>query len=82
MQGAGFWQWYAPGQVGPANEGGGEGLYGVLTVDTSFQEFAAFAQDIAALDATVPGCINPAPAPLPNALDCTSTEIRGLAGTG
>ena len=81
-QGAGFWQWYAPGQVGPANEGGGSGRYGILAGDTAFQEIAAFAQELAALDTTVPGCVPPPPAPQPAARDCTRTQVRGLPGTG
>lgn len=82
LQGAGFWNWYAPGQRGPANEGGGGGLYGVLAADQAFSEFSAFAKQLAAYNTPVPGCTPPAPAPTPNAMDCSSTAVRGLAGTG
>ena len=82
MQGVGFWQFYAPGQVGPANEGGGTGLYGILAADQAFKIFSDFAQRLSAFDTPVPKCPTAAPVPKPVAEDCTRTQVRGLPGTG
>ncbi|KAK9812428.1 hypothetical protein WJX73_010063 [Symbiochloris irregularis] len=82
LKGAGFWQFYAPGQIGPANEGLGEGLYGILPTDQAFLEFSDFAEKLAAFNTPDPSCQLPAPAPIPKAQNCSSTEVRGLPGTG
>lgn len=37
LQGAGFWEWFAPGQIAPASEGYGQGLYGIYETDEAFQ---------------------------------------------
>ena len=36
MKGAAFWEWFSDGQVAPAAEGGGSGLYGIKTEDAIF----------------------------------------------
>ena len=82
MQGVGFWQFYAPGQVGPANEGGGSGLYGILAADQAFKEFGDFSNRLSDFDTPVSNCPAAAPVPKPNAQDCTRTQVKGLPGTG
>ena len=37
LQGEGFWEWFAPGQIAPASEGDGQGLYGIYETDEAFQ---------------------------------------------
>jgi hypothetical protein len=37
LQGEGFWEWFAPGQIAPASEGYGQGLYGIYETDAAFQ---------------------------------------------
>lgn len=36
LKGAAFWEWFAEGQLAPAAEGGGSGLYGVTVADSTF----------------------------------------------
>ena len=36
IKGAAFWEWFSNGQVAPAAEGGGSGLYGIKTEDSTF----------------------------------------------
>lgn len=36
IKGAAFWEWFSGGQVAPAAEGGGSGLYGINTGDATF----------------------------------------------
>lgn len=36
IKGAAFWEWFAAGQVAPAAEGGGSGLYGIKQSDSTW----------------------------------------------
>lgn len=44
LKGAAFWELFADGQVAPAAEGGGSGLYGVKSSDSTFAIIAQNAQ--------------------------------------
>eukprot|EP00891_Asterochloris_glomerata_P005372 jgi/Astpho2/5372/fgenesh1_pg.00075_%23_44_t len=83
LRGTGFWEWYLEDQVGPVDEGGGRGLYGVSLSDETFNYIRQNADFEASLSQTVPGC-DPSShqATLPATKNCSSTEINGLPGTG
>ena len=82
-QGVGFWTIYEPGQNAPASEGGGRGVYGIYPTDDTFGLIKQEAQSLNARAASVPGCDATAhTAPAVTTKDCTSTQVKGLVGTG
>ena len=44
IRGIAFWEWFQQGQVGPAAEGYGDGLYGISTSDAVFGTIRSNAQ--------------------------------------
>lgn len=83
VQGVGFWTIYEPGQDAPASEGGGRGVYGIYPTDATVGLIKQEAQSLNARAAAVPGCSSAAnTAPTVTAQDCTSTQVKGLNGTG
>ena len=44
IKGVAFWQWFEQGEVAPAAEGFGTGLYGITTDDPAFQRIKSNAQ--------------------------------------
>ncbi|CAL8463534.1 g3068 [Coccomyxa elongata] len=82
LKGIGFWEWFAPGQKGPASEGGGAGLYGIYETDDTFN---LIKQNVAFLNSRAapspPGC-TPKTAPAVPVKNCTGTQVNGLPGTG
>ncbi|KAL0028744.1 hypothetical protein WJX79_004058 [Trebouxia sp. C0005] len=83
IKGVGFWEIYEPGQDAPASEGGGRGVYGIYPTDATFALIKQEAQSLNARAAAVPGCDATAhTAPAVTTQDCTSTQVKGLVGTG
>jgi mannan endo-1,4-beta-mannosidase len=82
VQGVGFWEWFAPGQVGPISEGGGQGLYGIYATDATF---GLIQQNVAFLNsksAPSPAGCKPKQAPALAAKNCSYTNVNNLPGTG
>lgn len=93
--GAMFWQWYAPGQLAPAEEGGSAGgLFGIFQTDSTWNLVSNFTSTIQDLnerqkklaektDSWIAACrpfaADANVSPAPN---CTATLVRGLQGTG
>ena len=79
----GFWEWFLPGQLGPASEGGGQGLYGIYTTDATSALIASEASFLAKRGgkAVVPCNASAHAAPVA-AADCVRTWVDGLPGTG
>jgi hypothetical protein len=44
IKGVAFWEWFDNGQVAPAAEGGGSGLYGIMQSDSTWQYIQQNAQ--------------------------------------
>lgn len=83
LQGVGFWVIYEPGQDAPATEGSGRGLYGIYPTDATFGLIKQEAQSLDARAASVPACNAAAnTAPVVTTQDCSSTEVKSMAGTG
>lgn len=79
----GFWEWFLPGQRGPASEGGGQGLYGIYTTDATSALIAGEAAFLAKRGGrAVAPCNASAHAAPAAAADCTRTWVDGLSGTG
>ena len=82
-QGMGFWEWFLPGQRGPASEGGGQGLYGIYTTDATSTLIAGEAAFLAKRGGrAVAPCNASAHAAPAAAADCARTWVDGLPGTG
>lgn len=72
-----------PGQEAPVSEGGGRGVYGIYPTDDTFNLISQQAASLNARAAAVPGCEAAAKrAPLAAVQDCSSTQVKGLTGTG
>ncbi|KAL4423208.1 hypothetical protein ABPG77_000341, partial [Micractinium sp. CCAP 211/92] len=85
LKGSLFWQWYDDGQIAPASEGGGRGLFGIYPTDAAFEPILENAKEVAQLNAQpVVGCVvNPqSAAPAEPATDCKQTWVDGQPGTG
>jgi mannan endo-1,4-beta-mannosidase len=87
VRGALFWQWFAPGQVAPAEEmgAGPGGLFGLYETDPAFRHVEAFTQTMQELTQQrstgggACGASGPAVVPAP---DCSATRVDGIEGTG
>ena len=83
VQGVGFWTVYEPNQDAPASQGGGRGVYGIYPTDATFGLIKQEAQSLNTRAAPVAGCDAAAhTAPAVTSQDCTSTQVKGLVGTG
>ena len=84
FQGGLFWQWFALGQKTPKEEGGGDGgVFGIFETDTSFKIAKAFTEELKEIsrNSTFSGHC-PTSSPAPSVVDCSTTRVRGLPGTG
>ncbi|KAK9806092.1 hypothetical protein WJX72_001044 [[Myrmecia] bisecta] len=82
IKGSAFWQWYEDGQVGPSDEGGGSGLYGIRSSSVAFPRIKADAALMKGLSTPVASCPEAKPSPLGAVTGCSSTWVGGRQGTG
>ena len=72
-----------PGQLGPASEGGGQGLYGIYTTDATSALIANEASFLAKRGGKAAAPCNASAHAAPAAAaNCTRTRVDGLPGTG
>ncbi|KAK9837439.1 hypothetical protein WJX81_002398 [Elliptochloris bilobata] len=83
LKGIGFWEWLAPGQLGPVSEGGGQGLYGIYTTDATSGLIATQASFLARQGGKAAASCNASAHAAPAAAaQCEHTRVGGLPGTG
>lgn len=81
-QGVGFWEWFAPGQQGPTSEGGGQGLYGIYESDATFDLIKKNVAYLNSKSTPSPAGCKPKTAQSVPSSNCTSSQVKGLPGTG
>ncbi|RMZ57555.1 hypothetical protein APUTEX25_001755 [Auxenochlorella protothecoides] len=82
--GALFFQYYAPGQQAPSEEGGGiTGVFGVVEADNTFPIIDAFTASMAQLTGkSVSQCSATSGVSVTAVRDCSYTQVNGRPGTG
>ncbi|KAK9917687.1 hypothetical protein WJX75_007185 [Coccomyxa subellipsoidea] len=82
LKGVGFWEWFAPGQQGPTSEGGGQGLYGIYESDATFDLIKKNVAYLNSKSTPSPAGCKPKTAQSVPSSNCTSSQVKGLPGTG